>query len=58
MPEKTTNTTNNNILSGKGLKPISTPAQTTQNSGITTENRGQNQSGFRRDTFTKETGKK
>ena len=58
MTKKTTNTTNNDLLSGKGLKPIPSPTPTAQTSGITTENRGQNQSGFRRDTFTKEIGKK
>ena len=58
MPKETTNTTNNDILSGKGLKPISPTSQTTQTSGITTENRGQDKSGFRLDLFSKGSSKK
>lgn len=52
------NSTNKDILSGKGLKPLSTSKSTSNQSGITTENRGENSSGIRIDRFTKETGEK
>ncbi len=42
----------NDIKSGKGLKPIPTQSTSTQ-SGLTTEQRGQD-SGFRKDIFTKQ----
>ena len=47
MAENSKNSTNNDILSGKGLKPISSSQPTPKQSGITTENRGQDFSGIR-----------
>ncbi len=58
MAENSNNSTNNDILSGKGLKPISSPQSTSKQSGITTENRGQDSSGIRIDRFTKDSDKK
>lgn len=55
MSEKSTNSTNKDILSGKGLKPIKTSSSGVKQSGITTENRGQSTSGIRLDRFTKNT---
>lgn len=55
MSNNEKNSTNNDILSGKGLKPITTSNTTSNQSGITTENRGQSSSGIRIDRFTKET---
>ncbi len=57
MAEKTNTTTNKDILSGKGLKPIQSPTVNIKQSGIATENRGQNTSGIRLDRFTKNTDK-
>ena len=57
MAEKPNNSTNQDILSGKGLKPIQTSTTNPKQSGITTENRGQNTSGIRLDRFTKNTDK-
>ncbi|MBN3019251.1 hypothetical protein JXX16_03670 [Ruthenibacterium lactatiformans] len=58
MAENSNNSTNNDILSGKGLKPISSSQPTPKQSGITTENRGQDSSGIRIDRFTKDSDKK
>lgn len=57
MAEKTNTTTNKDILSGKGLNPIKSSTANPKQSGITTENRGQNTSGIRLDRFTKNTDK-
>lgn len=58
MAKNSNNSTNNDILSGKGLKPISSSQPTPKQSGITTENREQNSSGIRIDRFTKDSDKK
>lgn len=58
MAETSKNSTNNDILTGKGLKPISYPQSTPKQSGIITENRGQDFSGIRIDRFTKDSDKK
>ena len=57
MAEKTNTTTNKDILSGKGLRPIQSSTANTKQPGITTETRGQNTSGIRLDRFTKNTDK-
>lgn len=53
MAENSKNSTNNDILKGNGLKPISSPQTTPKQSGITIEKRGENFSGIRIDKFTK-----
>ena len=58
MAENSKNSTNNDILSGKGLKPISSSQPTPKQSGITTENRGHDFSGIRIDRFTKDPDKR
>ena len=58
MAVNSKNSTNNDILSGKGLKPISSSQPTPKQSGITTENRGQDFSGIRIDRFTKDPDKR
>lgn len=58
MTENSNNSTNNDILSGKGLKPISSPQSPPKQSGITTENRGRDFSGIRFDRFTKNLDKR
>lgn len=55
MSEKPTNKTNNDILSGSGLRPITSTTQSTQSSGITWENRGINRNGLRLDVFGRNT---
>lgn len=57
MAENSNNSTNNAILSGKGLKPISSPQSAPKQSGITIEKRGQDFSGIRIDKFAKNSDK-
>lgn len=57
MAEKKDNSTNQDILSGKGLKPIESSTIKPKQSGITIENRDQKTSGIRLDRFTKNTDK-
>ena len=45
------NTTNKDILSGKGLQPLNTSTQGSASSGLTVESREQIQPGFRLDIF-------
>ena len=51
------NSTNQDILSGKGLPPIPANPQTVVKPGITTEHRGGNTSGIRLDQFSQKTEK-
>lgn len=51
MTKENEQSTNNDILSGNGLKPIILPKPTTTPSGLSSENRGLNGSGFRLDLF-------
>ena len=57
MYDNSNNTTNKNILTGKGLEPISNTSPTLTQSGITSENRGQSiVPGFRLDMFSANDG--
>lgn len=54
MAENSNNSTNNDILSGKGLEPIPSLQTPFDTSGITIEKRGEDCSGLRIDQFTKD----
>ena len=56
MDKKRNNSTNEDILSGKGLKPLSSSRPTSKQSGITTEKRAE-ELGVRMDRFTKDSNK-
>lgn len=51
MAKENEQSTNNDILSGNGLKPITVPQPTTTPTGLISENRGLNSSGLRLDLF-------
>ena len=58
MAENSKNSTNNDILSGKGLKPLPSSKPTPKKSKKTTKKGGQDSSGIRIDRFTKDSGKR